>query len=273
MEKKIVFKSYDGTELVGILCTPTTEPTKGAFLLMHGIPSDKDEWGFYRDMVSTLQSNGYASLRFDFRCNGESSGGNITNLTLSALVNDIESAYYNLCTSIETNCPIFVVGTSCGGGVAVKWVNIFKHPVQKIFLMAPVLDYKYEIFGKDLENNEDPSAIIPSDWQYALMSEGHLDNEIPYGLSMVNEVRCFDADSEFAMLQVPVTIFHGDADTVVPYSKTQHIATKFSSKVSLVTVPDADHGFAVAGDDDLTAPGTKQNHYYVYSEMFKSIIM
>lgn len=65
METKINFKSYDGTKLVGIYRAPESVSLKGIFLLIHGIPSEKDEWGFYKDMAIELELNGYASFRLD----------------------------------------------------------------------------------------------------------------------------------------------------------------------------------------------------------------
>jgi len=272
MEKKIMFKSFDGTGLVGIYQAPDLTPLKGAFLMMHGIPSEKDEWGFYRDMAAYLEKNGFASFRFDFRCNGESEGGELTNLTISALVNDIEAAYHEFRSMLTADCPLYVVGTSCGGGVSIKWSNSFKKPLRHIFLMAPVLDYNYEIFGTDLPEAAKPSLIIPDEMQASLKEKGHLDSEIHYGLAMINEANLFDAECEIKAADAPITIFHGDADTVVPYSKTQHIVECFKEKTKLITVPEADHGFSVEGDDDLTAPGTKKNHFFVYEEMVKAVL-
>lgn len=275
METKINFKSYDGTKLVGIYQAPDSALLKGIFLLIHGIPSEKDEWGFYKDMAAELEAKGYASFRFDFRCNGESDGGNINNLTLSELVNDIDAAYCKLISIAKVSSPIFVIGTSCGGGVTIKWINSFHRKVNHVFLMAPVLDYNYEIFGTDLNSDVDPSEIIPMNLQEQLNKNGYLDREIQYGLAMINEARLFNAEAEIRYLSsdINITIMQGNADTVVPYSKSQHIANIFHHKIQLITVPDADHGFAVEGDDDLTANGTKANHRFVYSEILKKVMI
>lgn len=270
MEKKVMFKSYDGTNLVGIYQAPDSSPLKGVFLMMHGIPSEKNEWGFYRDMAVFFEKNAFASFRFDFRCNGESDGGDIANLTISSLVNDIDAAYHKICSLLNVECPLYVVGTSYGGGVTLRWSNFFKRPMHHIFLMAPVLDYEYEIFGTDLPKAE--GTFIPDEWQSALKDNSLLENKINYGIAMINEAHLFDAANEITATSVPITIFHGDADTMVPYSKTQCIARRFSDKIKLITIPEADHGFAVDGDDDLTAPGTKKNHVSVYEAIIKAVL-
>ena len=49
-EKKVEFKSLDGTNLVGVFCS-TKQESKGFILLTHGIPSEKDENGFVINAV------------------------------------------------------------------------------------------------------------------------------------------------------------------------------------------------------------------------------
>lgn len=271
METKMNFESYDGTQLIGIYTKPESGIVNAGFLMMHGIPSDKDEWGFYKDMSNALAKENCASFRFDFRYNGESASGNLEQLTLSGMVNDIEAAYWQLKKQVGENVPIVVVGTSCGGGVTLKWINNFKRQVKRVFLMAPVLDYEYEIFGRDFIKFEDQHFSIPDDVKDTLIREGYVNTEIKYGRSMINEAHLFSPIEELTLINNNVTIFHGDADTVVPIQKTEKIVQLFKNRVELVKIPYADHGFAVEGDDDLTAEGTKNNHFYVYNEMLKRL--
>ena len=271
MERKINFNSYDGTELVGIYSYPDNNKVKSAFLLMHGIPSDKNEWGFYSDMANFLSQNGYSSFRFDFRYNGESQQNSISKLTLSEMVNDIESAYKILLENINNKTSVFLVGTSCGGGVTVRWCNIFGRKIKKIFLMAPVFDYEYEITGIRREYEHScQSSFLTLDHLNFLQLNGYLNNEIQYGREMINEAHIFNARGEIKTLKINVIIFQGTADTVVPISITKKIIEN-QNNCTLIEIPDADHGFAVSGDDDLTKPGTKQNHFFVYNEMLKRL--
>ena len=271
MERKISFDSYDGTNLVGIYSSPDNGKYKSAFLLMHGIPSEKNEWGFYSDMAKYLADNGHAAFRFDFRYNGESQQDSLTNLTLSEMVNDIEAAYQTLLNIVGRRTDIFVVGTSCGGGVTVKWCNTFNRKIRKIFLMAPVLDYEYEVTGRvrNIGLPGQPSALSSEDIS-SLRENGYLNPEIKYGRAMVNGAHIFDANKELNMLDSKVVVFQGTSDSVVPISITKSLIKKTRNTV-LVEIKDADHGFAVKGDDNLTDPGTKKNHYFVYQEILKRL--
>ena len=86
METKIAFRSFDGTVLNGIIQSPDKSTVKGGVLLLHGCPSEKNEWGFYSDMAKFLEENAFASLRFDYREQGENKQtSNMENLTLSGM--------------------------------------------------------------------------------------------------------------------------------------------------------------------------------------------
>lgn len=273
MQKKIKFKSFDGTNLVGIYTTlnsQTKEKINAAFLMVHGLPSNKDEWGFYKDMSEYFLENNYASFRFDFRYNGESQEGSFQNLTISSLINDIESAYWQLRNLVGETTKIFVVGTSCGGGVTVKWLNTFKRDVQKLFLMAPVLDYVYEVTGKLRTYSEKKFSPLAKEIINKMEINGTLNDDIGYGIEMLNESNIFNIKDEFGMCKIPIHIFQGNDDSIVPISITKENIKGFEN-IELVQIDKADHGFAVEGDDDLTDPLTKENHFYVYKEILKRI--
>lgn len=268
MEKQINFESYDGTSLTGIFSYPD-ESFRHAVLMMHGLPSDKNESGFYRDMAKFFNESSIASFRFDFRFNGESEKGSLSTLTLSEMVLDIESAYWQLSKLILPEVPISAVGTSCGGGVTLKWRNAFKRSLSNIFLMAPVLDYEFEVTGEEKCVKQAFSGLSKKTLN-VLRSKGVLNDDIGYGYQMINEARLFDIGVEFSQNEVPVVIYQGTHDTIVPITITKKCISSFP-EVLLVEIPDAEHGFATADDDNLTAPGTKENHYKVYKSVIEKL--
>ncbi|MBB3841062.1 alpha-beta hydrolase superfamily lysophospholipase [Runella defluvii] len=269
MKKKIKFKSFDGTNLVGILTIPNGK-IKAAFLLVHGIPSDKDEWGFYKDLTFFLEENQIASFRFDFRYNGESQKGKFKNLTISALLNDIESAFWQLRNSFTEDLALYVVGTSCGGGILIKWLNSFKRPIKKAFLMAPVLDYMFEVAGKEKAHFVDKFSTLTDEDLIKIKKTGVLNEDVGYGIGMLNEANIFDIKDEFNNCHIPIHIFHGKDDTIVPIDITLRSISDYDN-IKLTEIPKANHGFAVEGDDDLTHPDTKANHFFIYKKILKSI--
>lgn len=268
MEKKVQFSSYDGTNLVGIVSLP--KRIDHAILMVHGLPSDKNEWGFYKDMACFFHERNIATFRFDIRYNGESEEGNLSDLTLSEMINDIESAYWTLIRELKGEIiKISIVGTSCGGGVSIKWNNEFDHSVDRIFLNAPVLDYEFEVTN-EVQKKQNKNAHLSSDNIKALLENGTLNSDVGYGYSMINEAHLFSIQDEFKKCSIPITIFQGNEDTIVPIHLTERNIKGFDN-IELVIVDKANHGFAVSGDEELTDPGTKDNHYFVYNEMYKRL--
>lgn len=267
MEKMIAFKSYDGTELAGRFTIPTREPVACA-LMVHGIPSDMDEWGFYRDMATAFAAANIASFRFDFRGCGASAPRALAALTVSEMINDIDSAYWQVIGEFSGRVSLFAVSTSCGGGVTLRWANTFSRRLDHLFLMAPVLDYEYEVTGQRGLARNRPAWLTTEDAQR--LAETGTIGGTGYGGAMANDARAFDGRSELERFAGRLTIFQGDSDAVVPLEITQEMVTGLAN-IELRTLEGADHGFAVPGDEDLTAPGTKRNHLRVYDEVIRRI--
>lgn len=271
METKIVFRSFDGTILNGIFQSPVKKDVRGGVLLLHGCPSEKNEWGFYSDMAKFLEDNLFASFRFDYREQGENDKTeNMENLTLSGMISDTESGYHELINLIGQGLPIFVVGTSFAGGLAIKWINAYKREVKRLFLMAPLLDVYFTITKAGIVTKDNHGADIIQDKSVRELNEqGFL---ISGGKKMnkafINEVLMMNLDVEMRILKCDFDVFHGTKDTIVPFEhSTKYL--KLAGKGNLIPVENADHGFAVENDDDLTFPGTKENHYFVYKEMVR----
>ena len=277
-EKKVEFKSLDGTNLVGVFCS-TKQESKGFILLTHGIPSEKDENGFHRNMAMYFAKNGYDSFRFDFRYMGESQKGKEEDITIHNLIEDIESAYKIAISLYARNTSVqYVVGTSCGGGVLLKWINDYNHVecISKAFLCCPVLDYVFESSGINKANiYEKKDEILRS-----LEKEGYIkDRDAQYGKSFFLQSLDFDADLEVKKYGKQLIIYHGNQDPSVPISFSEEFANRNYELVDLVVVDWARHGFGVpffnkAGDrisDDMRYKIKKRNQSGVIHSIVCSI--
>lgn len=268
MDRKIQFKSFDGSSLVGTLAGEGL--SKRGVLLVHGLPSDKDEWGFYSDFARFLENSSVTSFRFDFRHCGESQAGSLRDVTMSEFVNDIDAAYWELCSRLSDGSEVYLVATSAGGGLSLKWLNTCGREVQKVFLMAPVLDYAFEVTGKRLEDLSAPPRTLDDASLQTLERNGCLNDDAGYGRQMLNDAINFNAVDEILTLQTEITIFHGVADSVVPVEFSRKAARQCPN-VGLVEISGCDHGFAAPGDDDLTDPRTKANHARVFQEVLDAM--
>lgn len=267
-EIKLNFESSDGIKLEGVLTIPESKVNK-CLILVHGITSDYNEWGFYKDAATFFASKDIVSFRFNYRyhyCNTENIS--LENLTLCGIINDINAAANLLKNNDHTkNAEYFILGTSFGGGVSMYWANHFDSKISKIFLAAPVLNYEDDILNR--ENYLDESKKLIKKEQENLSNEGSISSDgIKFGRSIINEIPIIDKELD---TKIETVIFHGNKDSNVPYDSSLKFASN-SSLCSLITIENADHGFAVKGDEDLTAHGTKENHKFVYKQITDNIL-
>ena len=121
MQKPVVFKS-DGNDLYGVLHLPykiSFDNPVPAVVFCHGFTGSKVEAHYiFVKMSRALEKHGIASLRFDFRGCGDSTGDFI-NTTVMDEVKDTRHAINFICAQhgIDKN-RIGVLGLSLGGAVA-----------------------------------------------------------------------------------------------------------------------------------------------------------
>ena len=133
-EKKIDF-TVDGQKVIGTLSLPDGVATPSAVLLLHGFTGSRDELeipavkeGIFERASRMWANKGIASLRIDFRGNGESEGS-FEDMTLDAQVKDALAALDYLAASGEVDKDrLALVGWSMGGAVGSAVAGA--HPAQ-----------------------------------------------------------------------------------------------------------------------------------------------
>lgn len=242
-EQKYEFKSIDSVRLVGKLCL--SDKHSGLAVLTHGIPSDMEENGFYTTLAEKLAEAGYDSFRFDFREMGESEKRNVTRLSVNDLICDTESAYLTVDREYKHVCAI---GFSCGGGILLKWRNLFQHTeVKDLFLLCPVLDYVYECTGYKREEMVEHMAQTVSE----IRIDGYVKNrDEKYGLAFLMSALDFDYDCETEYSTARITVYHGSRDNVAPMEISRSYAAKHNKRVNLVEISGAGHGFYCPNTDE-----------------------
>lgn len=240
----IHFTSIDGTRLVGDYVFPADVEVKGAAILLHGIPSSRNEGGFYTRIAEGFASKGIASFRFDFRYMGESESGREQDMTLENWAEDIESAFCILKKKVK-NVPFFGVGTSCGGGVLLKWIQDYNRAddISRLFFCCPVTDYFYEATGYRRED-----AVSAIDFiENQLNSFGYVSGrDAKYARGFCEDALLFDVDEACQNYNKPIFVYHGDLDKNVPIE----LAIDFSKNenVDLIVIENAGHGFGLSSE-------------------------
>lgn len=263
MKNQIEFRSFDGTPLRGSFSgNPTTN--ESPVLMVHGITSNREEFGLFTDFADFLSKKGIPSFRFDYRSHGASKLP-LESMTLSGIVNDIEAAAS--CALGHFGSPMInIVGMSFGGGVSAYWAAQTKLPISSVSLWAPVIDYLEDIVGQHgLLSN----GVLDEPSQKSLQNQGYLEtDDIRYGAALINELQFISGIEGISQLKCNSLIVHGDADSIVPFSSSEKFV-KLNSKCRLVNIHGTDHGFGVEGDEDLTTSQTKARHFEVYKIVYR----
>lgn len=235
-EKRLKFASRDGLKLHGTLAKPSGKIT-GALLMVHGITSDRSEWGIFDKVAEEVAKDGIASLRFDFRGHGDSAL-EPTMISLGGILSDVLAAWDELERRLDgdgKDLKRYTLGSSYGGGLSYAAASRIGR-IDRAFLMAPVFNYMV-----DLEH------CVPK-WLWELRRKDHLRyNDLKLGRPLANEAMYFDPLSGPA---VPATIFHGTLDTDVSIDLSREIAARHQN-VELIPVEGAGHVLNVPDDFDM----------------------
>ena len=259
MEKEISFRSLDGQMLVGTLTLPVRK-NRGAVLLVHGLTVDRHEAGFYDLFAARLAANGYASLRFDLRAHGKSSG-DFQTFSLSAVLGDIQAAVRALQT--RTNLPkCHLVGTSFSGGLTIWASSLIEPKVGRIVLFNPLLNYRKRFLE---EKTWFDGLALTSAGVRELSKNGYL-KHLSFKLSIpfINELMTYRI-TKLPKPKIPVLTIHGTQDSMVPYSIAKR-HSRYNAASTFLSIGGADHGFYEPSDEDGSDPVTRANWSFVFDK-------
>ncbi len=158
--EEVVTFEVDRMTVVGTLRLPEGADNPPAILLLHGFTGSRDELeipavdeGIFARAARIWAEQGIASLRIDYRSNGESEG-DFADSTLHAHVADGLAALDWLATSGRVdNDRLAVVGWSMGGAVGTAVAARTEQDVDALALWAPGVNMAASItllFGTDL---------------------------------------------------------------------------------------------------------------------------
>ena len=259
METTVQFQSFDGTSLEGTY-TGGTSGSKDIAILIHGITSSRDELGLFSGLAEHLAEKGVPSFRFDYRCHGTSKLPMQT-MTLAGVVNDIEAAAAVALSQADAS-SVHVIGMSFGGGLSAYWAAKTMVSVESVVLLAPVIDYQEDVLG---QHGAIVEGELRKEMAQVLKCQGYVETDgIRYGGALLNELRFISGAEGLNQLKCNALILHGDADSVVPYSRSERFA-QMHEHCKLINISGTDHGFGVVDDEDLSSPETKRRHREVWS--------
>jgi hypothetical protein len=276
MQHKLSFLS-DGLKLSAVLHVPDKRRADDhlpAFLVLHGFVGSKDE-SHAEIQARMLEEMGYAALRFDFRCCGESEGER-AQVRCFDQVADTKNALSFLATRPEIDAArIGVIGHSFGAAVAVYTAGIDsrvacvvsscgwgdgerkfrgQHPTPEAWarftgLLEEGRRQKAET-GKSKWISRFDAVPIPEHLRKNLSPKAIMEIPVETAWSMYN----FRAEDVVADITPrPILFLHTANDTITPTEQSIRMFEKAGQPAELILITGTSH-FPLAEKD---APRTK----------------
>lgn len=238
MQKQVIFKS-DGYELYGVMHLPynmSAGKPVPAVVYCHGFTGNKIEaHRLFVTMARQLERHRIASLRFDFRGCGDSSG-EFAHTTVKGEIRDAINAIDYICAHHGIDKKrIGLLGLSLGGAVAAYAAGKDSR-VKALALWAPAADLQEE---KDQIETEEEIKHIRKlkavDYYGTLIGKAFIE-EIPK-IKPLNAIKKYNGST---------IILHGTHDDSVPLShslKYYNVLKKKGLKVERHLINESDHVF------------------------------
>ncbi|MCS7019849.1 MAG: alpha/beta fold hydrolase [Cytophagales bacterium] len=192
----------DGEQLNLLHFKHSQQPSKGVVLYYHGNADNLERWGKYS---KTFLSLGYDFIVWDYRGYGKSTGFPTT----ENMHNDAELVYQFVRKRYKPT-QIIIYGRSLGTGLAAYVAS--RYAAKRLILETP-----YHSFA------EVAHSYVPF---------------LPYSGLLRYE---FPTYRYLATVQCPVTIFHGTADELLPFSSTEKLKTVLKPTDDFIVVQGGKH--------------------------------
>ncbi len=245
-EETVTFE-VDGMKVVGTLNLPDGVENPPAILLLHGFTGSRDELeipavseGIFARAARVWADQGIASLRIDYRFNGDSDG-DFADSTMDAHVADGLAALDFLAESGVDPDRMALVGWSMGGAVGAAVAGRTSHPLDAVALWAPGTNMAASItllFGADKVRE-------------ALASGGEpVGFALPWGAEIALKTGFFeslytvDPPAEIALYDGPLFVAVGTNDDVVfPQPQSGQVLLDYHPGEEELFVRPMDHVF------------------------------
>lgn len=211
---------YPGTNGIGIV-------------FCHGLGWYKEGEKPFVKAAEELGEKGYATLLFDFRANGKSSGDSVEDFTISSQLTDIDAAV----TFLQKNgaTTIYLAGASFGGGAVCLYAEKHQESIKKLLLENPTLEYE-----RSIKKHFFPRLDI-------LEKQGYIEvhkEKYKVGKKLYRELQEFNPYQSLEKYHNDLLIIHGDSDHIIAHQDVISQFEKLSNpKKKFSLIIGADHGF------------------------------
>jgi uncharacterized protein len=179
-------------------------------------------------MVSTLHRAGLPTLLISYRedLGAPESPDGLHHMGLTEWRDLAAAAHYALDHGAKR---LVLAGYSMGGAIVVQFMerSQLASRVDGLVLDAPVLDWKETLEFNATREGWLSIAALPLEWAIGARIDADWDS--------------LDAHQHLDDFQLPILLFHGDDDEVVPIAGSEDFAAELPHRVTFYTAPEAGH--------------------------------
>lgn len=264
------FTSIDGLRLCCYAARPSTNPPRAHVILVHGL-GDHGRSLPYRYLTDYLTAHQFAVYTYDWRGHGQSEGPRMFTPAWQNVGDDLHT-FVDLVQREVPGGPLFLVGLSLGGLLALHYAHQQPHGLSGVVAIAPAVDasgvpplvrWMIPVLarlapraainpGLDLAHiSRDATAV------QAYTSDPHFQTHTTPRLAAEVLKAMSETEAQASSFKLPLLILHGEADTIVRPAGSAHFFAQ---------VP-------IADKERLTYPGAyhnlliEQNREQVFADM------
>lgn len=242
-------KVYTGSQNRDSLFDCTIDDNaKGVVIFVHGYKGYKD-WGAWNLVQKEFVKNNFGFVKFNMSHNGgtvdepidfpdlEAFGDNCYTFELQDLETIISETYRMVNSELKMDIPIFLLGHSRGGGIAILQ-GARDSRVKAVISLAGISDIGARFpTGEELENWKREGV------RYVLNGRTH--QEMPHYFSMHKDFKAHEKELDIHLaceqLEKPFLQIHGDMDQSVSISEGLNLAQWTNTRVKIIK--GAEHTF------------------------------
>ncbi len=217
------------------------ESAKACVVMAHGMTVNMYNEGMYFKLEDRLNKLGVATIRFDFRAHGQSSGISHQDFCISGELTDLATI---MDFAKQVGAPkLALVGASFGGGISALYAGDHAADLTALVLVNPVLNYQEDflepvtpwargIFPAAREELKSKTSVPVGSRNY------------PIGPIFFDQMANYFPLKQLARFDKPLLVIHGTNDDKIDYASNQkRVAALPNQDKQFVTLDGAGHGF------------------------------
>lgn len=248
--------ALDGRAIPYVFERSGIENAAGAFILVHGLGMNKDEYlGFYETLSRGLTEAGFDVLRIDLPAHGESDAALDDFSLVNCIADAITAGSFLLRKSSARSLRVF--GTSFGAGPAIAMASFFCDTLDSVTLLAPAISYQELYISPTYPARRAKYARF---YREALLDDRSVSTEGRATLTWRNAIEFAMVDLTYHLGRIAdrTAILHGKADSIVPHELSRELVRR-CPQIDLTLVDGMDHGFMDCDDDDGIGVASQRN--------------